>query len=309
MGGWAYVGHLPDRRGITGVVLHRKISTIHAGILLTLAVLALTSGRLAAQSDGLLRVYFLDVGQGDAALIETPDGKQILIDGGPDGAVVQKLGELISPYDRTLDALILSHPHADHITGFMDVLVRYDVERVVQSDITYDSSQFRAWQDAVASEGSLVVEAKSGTVLDLGNGVTLTVVYPLTSAGGVTTKDPHKFMTVAVLRYKNAAVMFTGDMEAPEEKRLMRNLAAELDVDVLKVGHHGSKTSTSDEFLAVTSPQAAVISVGVGNSYHLPSPEVLERIASAGIPYYRTDVDGDVVLSTDGEIIRITTDK
>src|SRR3989344_5975110 len=277
----------------------RKLSLIHLVILLCLSAFASSTHSIASQKDGFLKVYFFDIGQGDSIFIETPSGGQILVDGGPDNIILQKLGEVMPFYDKDIDAVIVSHPHADHLVGLIDVLERYDVKNIIEAKENYNSTEFRVWRDAVVKEGAQDVEAISGKVIDFGDGAILTIFHPFESVAGTETKTPHDDDVVAMLRYGEFEVMLTGDMEAKVERRLiMRDY--DLDVDVLKVGHHGSKTSSSEEFLSAVSPEVAVIQVGAKNRYGHPTQETLKRLEDYDIKYYRNDLNGDIKLVSDG---------
>lgn len=283
----------------------QQLKLIHLVILLCLSVFAVSTHSLASQKDGLLKIYFFDIGQGDAIFIETPSGRQVLIDGGPDNKVLSKLGEVMPFYDKDIDIVVVSHPHADHVVGLIDVLERYEIKNIIEAKESYNSSEFRAWQEAVKNENANNIEAVAGRVIDLGDGVNLTILHPFESVIGDNPKNPHDDVVVAMLKYKGLEVMLTGDMEDEAERHLI--MAGEnLDSDVLKVGHHGSKTSTSEEFLSAVSPEVAVIQVGVKNRYGHPSPEVLERLENYGIKYYRNDLDGDIKLVSDGNNFSIS---
>lgn len=278
---------------------------MHGVIMLTLAGLTLISFRARAEYDGLLKVYILDVGQGDAIFIQAPDGNQVLVDGGPDTSVLDRLSEILPPTDRSIDAVIVSHPHADHIGGLPAVLEHYEVGTVVEAGENYDSSIFRTWHRAVDVEGSQRVDAIAGTTLSLGQSVTLTVLHPFNSASGVTTKTPHDYNVTVMLRYGQMEMLLTGDMETEAEQELIAS-GINLDADVLKVGHHGSRTSTSSDFLRAVTPEAAVISVGDKNRYGHPTSSTLQRLEDFKIPYYRTDTDGTITITSDGERFAIT---
>ncbi len=277
----------------------RKLSLIHLVIILCLLVFAFSTHGTASQKDGLLRVYFFDIGQGDSIFIETPSGRQILVDGGPDNKILSKLGEVMPFYDRDIDMVVVSHPHADHIVGLLDVLERYEVKNIVEAKESYNSSEFGAWEESIKNENMNNIEAIAGKIIDLGDGVTLTILHPFESVVGDNPKNPHDDVVVTMLRYKDLDVMLTGDMEEKVERRLILT-GENLDSDVLKVGHHGSKTSTSEEFLSAVSPGVAVIQVGAKNRYGHPSPEVLNRLKNFGIKYYRNDVGGDIKLISNG---------
>lgn len=277
----------------------KQLKLIHLVIILCLSVFALSTRSYADQKDGLLKIHFFDIGQGDSIFVETPSGRQILIDGGPDNKVLNKLGEVMPFYDKDIDMVIVSHPHADHIIGLIDVLERYNVKNIVQAEESYNSSEFRAWEDAVEKENSNNIEAIGGKIIHLGDGVTITILHPLESVIGDNPKNPHDDVVVAMLKYGDLEVMLTGDMEEKIERRLILG-GYDLDSDILKAGHHGSKTSSSEAFLSAVSPEVAVIQVGSKNRYGHPSSEVLKRFDDYGIKYYRNDIDGDIKLVSDG---------
>ena len=286
----------------------RQLKLIHLVILLCLSVFAFSTSSIASQNDGLLKIHFLDIGQGDAIFIETPNGSQILIDGGPDNRALAKLGEVMPFWDKDIDIVVASHPHADHIVGLINVLERYNVKNIIEAKESYNSPEFKAWRDSVAGESAQDVEAIAGQVIDFGDGMTLTIIHPFESVAGIETKTPHDDDVVIILKYGEFELMLTGDMEAKVERRLIME-GYNLDSDVLKVGHHGSKTSSSEEFLSAVSPEVAIIQVGEKNRYGHPSPEVLERFDDYGIKYYRNDLNGDIKLTSDGINYLISTEK
>src|SRR3989338_7332102 len=199
----------------------RQLKLIHLIILLCLSVFAFSTYSTASQKDGLLKVYFFDIGQGDAMFIETPSGYQILVDGGPDNKVLSKLGEVMPFWDKDIDVVVASHPHADHIVGLIDVLNKYEVKNITEAKETYNSSEFKGWQDAVNNEHANNIEAIAGKVIDLNDGVTLTILHPFESVVGMTTDKPHDDGVVIILKYDELEVMLTGDMEAKVERRLI----------------------------------------------------------------------------------------
>lgn len=276
----------------------KRLSVIHLVIVLCLSVLTFSTYSIAQEKDGLLKVYFFDVGQGDAIFIEAPNGNQVLIDGGPDNKVIQELSKVMPFYDRDIDMIIVTHPHADHIAGLVEVLERYDVKNILQAKENYNSPVVPVWGEAVRNEGANEIEAISGKIIDLGNGATLTIIHPFVSVAGTLLKNPHDAVVVAILKYGAFEVVLTGDMEAKVERHLMLE-EYDLRSDILKVGHHGSKTSTTPEFLSAVSPDAAFIQVGK-NRYGHPTREVLDRLENFGIKYYRSDLDGTVKVVSDG---------
>ena len=290
----------------------RKLSLTHLVILLCLSVFSFSTHSIASQKDSLLKIYFFDIGQGDSIFIEAPNGNQVLIDGGPDNTVIQKLGEVIPFFDKDIDLVVLTHPHLDHYNGLIEVLNRYAVANIVEAGEEAGekglSIGFSVWREVVKKEGANEMEAVAGKVIDISNGVELTTLHPLQSVAGDKPSNVHDDMVVMMLKYGKLEIMLTGDMEEKVERRLI--LAGyDLDSDVLKVGHHGSKTSTSEEFLSAVSPEIAVIQVGAKNRYSHPAPEVLKRLEDYGIKVYRNDLDGDIQLVSNGIDYQIVSER
>ncbi|KKR02381.1 MAG: internalization-related competence protein ComEC/Rec2 protein [Candidatus Yanofskybacteria bacterium GW2011_GWA1_39_13] len=279
-------------------MFNKQLKLGHLVILLCLSVFAFSTYSLAQEKDGLLRVYFFDVGQGDAIFIETPNGNQVLIDGGPDNKVLQELARVMPFYDREIDMVVLSHPHADHATGLISVLERYDVKNVLQAKEDYYSPVVTAWRDVVKMEGVNEIEAIAGKIIELGNGVVLKTIYPRESLEKQTVKNPNNSSVVMMLDYKDTEILLVGDIEAKVEKELLND---DIGADILKVGHHGSKTSTTASFLEKVSPQVAFIEVGSKNKFGHPAFEVIRRLEKSGIKYYRTDLDGHMEIVSDGQ--------
>ncbi len=251
-----------------------------------------------------LLVNFFDIGQGDAIFIEAPDGNQILIDGGPSDRILAKLGRELPFWDHSLDLLILTHSHADHVTGLLEVLKRYDIGMVLESGSEYGTPEYKEWQGLLEKKKVPVFIVSAGEKVQVGAGVWLDVLSPWENYVGVSLKNPHDANVSTKLYYGSTTILFMGDAEKSTEFRLLFESPQVLKSDVLKVGHHGSKTSSSQEFLAVIRPQIAVIQVGRKNRYGHPVQEVLDRLAAVGAKILRNDLDGDVVLESDGVSIR-----
>lgn len=283
------------------VSLAKIVRNIRPIILLALGALTavIWYGVAIAEANRLLRMTFFDVGQGDAIFIETPAGNQVLIDGGTDNRILAKLGETMPFWDRSLDMVILTHPHADHVAGLLDVLKRYDVGMALESGVNYTTPEYAAWRRLLAEKHIPVVRALAGERAVLGGGSVLDVLAPLRSFTGENPKNIHDAMIVLRLAYASSSVLLAGDAEAPLEYQLV-SAGTVLKSDILKVGHHGSKTSTSEIFVRAVAPGFAVISLGRNNRYGHPhhlTLAVLERLA---IPVFRTDTDGDVIAVSDG---------
>lgn len=248
--------------------------------------------------DGRLHVYFLDVGQGDAILILAPDGRQVLVDGGPSPtALLNELGDLLPFWDRRLDLVVLTHPDADHITGLIPLLDRYRVARVLDTRQSDAAPEAEPWLDGLARAGVQRDYALRGMRVPIGD-VTLTVLHPGAEHLEGTASDDNNNSVVLRLDYGEACVLLTGDAEHEAEADLIA-ATMPLRCDVLKAGHHGSNGATSAEFVAAVAPQAVVIQVGGDNRFGHPHPDVLARLA--GVEVRRTDLHGRVEVVSDGQ--------
>lgn len=253
-----------------------------------------------AEAHQNLVVSFFDVGQGDAIFIESPGGNQILIDGGPSSAVLAKLGRVMPFWDRSIDLVILTHAHADHVTGLVEVLKRYRVGMVLESGEEYSTPEYHEWRRLIQEKNIPAVIALRGQAVRINKGVELDVLSPFENNSGVSLKNPHDANVSTKLIYGSTSVLLMGDAEKPIEYRLLLDTPQLLKSDILKVGHHGSKTSTTEEFLEAVAPKFAVISVGRKNRYGHPYQEVLDRLNAFGSRILRTDEDGDIAIVSDG---------
>jgi len=251
-----------------------------------------------------LEVCFFDVGQGDSIFIETPNRKQILIDGGPDKTILEKLNKAMPFYDRTIDLLILTHPDADHITGLVSALEYYDVKYILTSGIENDTAVYKKWRDLIKEKNIPLILAQSGQKIFLDQDIFLEIIWPEQSLIESFSKPTNNASVVGRLVYGDIEFLLTGDIEKKVEQHLIsQNL--NLESDIFKVPHHGSKTSSSYNFIKMINPQISVISVGEDNRYKHPNDEVLERLKDSVI--YRTDKDGDIKILTDGILFDILT--
>ena len=239
-----------------------------------------------------LKVIIFDIGQGDAILIQTPDKLNILIDGGPDNKVVYKLGEYLSFYDRTIDLMILTHPHADHVVGLSEVLKRYEVKKVLTTGVKYYSYDYLTWQNLIAKQNIKVEIVDHQGIMPLGNGVELEILYPTKSLLNQEVENINNASIVAKLNYKDFSIMLTGDYE-DEESLIGRNL--DLSSEVLKVGHHGSDTANALEFLKEIDSGIAVISCGQDNKFKHPHVQTVQNLQDLGFELFQTDQQGDFV--------------
>ena len=244
---------------------------------------------------GELKVHFFDVGQGDAIFIEAPGGKQVLVDGGPDNSVIQKLSEVMPFWDRSIDLVLLTHHDADHLTGLIEVLKRYEVKGIIETGIQCEKADCLAWRQTKEKEKALNIAAKLGQEISIGENAKILILHPLEYLNGKEISKANNSSVVAKLIYGDHSLLLTGDIEEQVERKLVLS-EINIDSDYLKVPHHGSKTSTGGQFLEGVSPLMAFISLGLDNRYGHPHDEVTGRLEKRNIRYYRTDIDGDIVL-------------
>ena len=256
-------------------------------------------------ASGTLEVYFFDVGQGDSELIRLPGGENILIDAGTSSTEDELVGELRSLGAETLDLVVATHPHADHIGGMAAVIDAFDVRQVVMPRISEsDTPTTKTYENllqSIADKGLTITPAEPGDELLSSGGPVLTVLAP----NGEDYGDLNNYSVVLRLTYGEDSFLFTGDAEEASEEEML-SLDWPLTATVLKCGHHGSETSTSPAFLDAVSPQYAVISCGVDNDYGHPDAVTLEKLEAAGAEVFRTDLQGTILASTDGSGVTMT---
>lgn len=249
-------------------------------------------------------VSFLDVGQGDAILIESPTGVQMLIDGGPGTSVLRELGKKLSFFDRSIDVVIETHPDQDHIAGLVDVFERYEVGVFIEPGIENDTPASRALAAAVAEEkGIKQILARRGMRLVLGGGVYADVLFPDRDVSQVETNTGSIVMRVV---YGETEFMLTGDSPQAIERYLATMINhSDLESDILKAGHHGSKTSSNEEFVKAVNPNYVVYSRGCDNRYGHPAPETIALFQKLSIPALDTCEDDTVTFRSDGRNLRL----
>ena len=271
--------------------------------LLIIAILIWTAVAVTPE-DGKLSVSFLDVGQGDSTLISTPSGQYILVDGGPSPEkVTYELGKALPFWERTIELVVLTHAHDDHVTGLVEVLRRFEVEKVLYPEgIDYTSNAYSEWLGVIEEQGIPCVRAEAGQRIDLGGGATLEVLHPPVEFLEGTESDVDNNGVVLRLEMGEVSFLLTADLYGDGELYLVCE-RVELGSTVLQVSHHGSSTSTSASFLAAVDPQVAVIPVGADNPFGHPAEEVMSRLmAKVGEEnIYLTSERGTVTFTTDGE--------
>lgn len=281
--------------------MSKQNSFIFLGVLLCLNILAWITVYEFSKPK-FLEVTFFDVGQGDSIFIETPQGHQILIDGGPTAAILEKLGGEMLFFDRDLDLVVLTHPQKDHLTGLIFVLGDYEVNNVLWTGVESDTAGSKEWIEELNKEKAQVFFAKKGLRIKSGEAM-LEILFPFEELANAGVKEINDTSVVSHLSFGQNSFLFTGDISCFVEKELLQE-GANVDADVLKVAHHGSKYSSCEEFLEAVSPQLAVIQVGK-NSYGHPTEEVLQRLEKFAINVLRTDIEGDIKVVSDGNNLEI----
>ncbi|MCX6703680.1 MAG: MBL fold metallo-hydrolase [Candidatus Zambryskibacteria bacterium] len=246
-----------------------------------------------------LKVAFLDIGQGDAIFIESPTGNQIIFDGGPGSALVSQVSKQISLFDRTIDMIVVTNPDRDHFEGFIPLLERYTVTTLLEPGVTADKNPlYQELKKSVQRKNITAHVARTGERILLGGGAYIEVLFPDRDVEDVSHNDGS---LVARLVYGETGVMLTGDTTKNIEKYLVGKYPNSLDSDILKVAHHGSETSTSDEFVKAVSPDIAVISAGKGNSYGHPRQATLDTLIKNKVQTLVTMNEGTIVFESDGK--------
>jgi len=269
-----------------------------AAVFIWLAVFELEPG-------GKFKIDFFDVGQGSAVLIEASNNNQVLIDGGPSDAILAKLGKEMPLFDRQIELVILTHPDSDHLSGLIEVLKRYEVGEILETGIADSSAEYAAWNNLVAAKKIPVVFARAGQIIKIADGLVLKILYPFGKINGQDfSQDTNKSSIVEKLFYGKNKILLTGDAEFNAEWPLLAS-GFNLSADILQVAHHGSKNSTSEQFLAAVAPKIAVIQVGAKNRYGHPTQEVLDRLTQVNAQILRNDRDGDVNFECDLVICRL----
>ncbi len=253
-----------------------------------------------------LAVSYIDVGQGDSALVTTPDGHSMLIDAGPTSAGDDVVAYLEAMDIRSLDYAVFTHPHEDHIGGALDVIENIEIKNFIIPDCTHTSKTYENFLIAIDESGANVIFSEPDYSFDLGE-ASVKILSPIMNAYD----ELNHYSIVLKLTYGDNSFMFTGDAEKINEYEMLERYgSATLSSDVLKVGHHGSSTSSSRDFINTVAPAVAVISCAEGNEYGHPHDEVSDLLSEKQITVFRTDIEGTVILVSDGKTVqRLNTDK
>jgi competence protein ComEC len=243
------------------------------------------------ETEEYIKITFLDVGQGDASFIELPDKTQILVDCGKDAEVLEKLGKVMKYYDKEIDYLFVTHPDLDHYGGCIDVLKRFTVKNIVYTGLQKEDKTWQYFWELVAFEDAEYFEINSSISWDIAS-TTIDFLYH-----DIEGSDDNNSSLVFKMSFGENDILFVGDAEEKTEESLVDLYGDKLDADVLKVGHHGSNSSSGQDFLDIVTPEISIISAGVGNPYGHPSLRALKRLERIGSEIFRTDIDKSVILN------------
>ncbi len=280
---------------MSDAAVRARISFLLVFGVLSLATL-LFSYTVSSARTPYLQVHFLDVGQGDAIFIETYGGTQVLIDGGSGSQVLSELASVMPFGDRDIDMVVGTHPDLDHIGGLTDVLEQYEVKTILKTENKGDSDTAQLYEALTQAENAQVVFARRGQEFALDASTTLRVLFPETNPVAL---ESNTSSIVLQLSYGSSTFLFTGDSPKSIEEYLVLTEGAQLRSDVLKVGHHGSRTSTSELFLDEVQPSFAVISAGKDNSYGHPHVEVTDLLFNSNVETFNTAQEGTITFLAD----------
>ena len=293
----------------------KRLSRAYIGAMGAILILILLLWTLLSSlPDGKLHVYFLDVGQGDAVLVRAPTDEFILIDGGPDDAVIAQLARVMPFYERQIDLIILSHPHADHVNGLVEVLKRYKVKQVIMTGVSYKFPGYLAFLEQINQQKIPVKFAGAGSVepdsLKFGKGASTApdfsmgnlffdMLFPMRSLQGERFENLNNSSIALRMIFKDKIFYFSGDAEQSEEEKIVAS-GQDLNADVYKVGHHGSRTSSLITLIDKVKPSSAIISCGLNNKFKHPHAVTIEKLLAKNIDIFRTDLNGMIEAKTDG---------
>ncbi len=264
---------------------------------LILISILLFTALFSPKNKGVLKFTVMDVGQGDALFIESPTGVQIIVDGGPGNNLLKEIPKVLPWYDRSVDMIFVTNPDSDHYEGFIKFLDKYSVEAIVESGTTNSYSAFGVFQEKIKEKDISKTLARRGQIIDIGGGAYLQILFPDRNVEQV---SPNTGSIVMKLIYGDTSVLLQGDSVASIEQYLLEIDGDYLKSDILKVGHHGSKTSSVKEYVEKVSPKYAVISAGLDNSYGHPHNEVVETLSDLKIKTITTCNNGAIHFESDG---------
>lgn len=284
------------------------IYAIGGVLIISLVVVGYVTVLVDVHLGGNLRVIFLDVGQGDAILVQTPEGKNILVDGGPDKNVVYKLDSYIPITKRKIDLMIATHADLDHISGLAEVLYRYEVKSVLDNGLVGHTPAYYQWQNSIQEKNISKVSVDAPHTIALEDGISFQFLWPDQDIVATSEADKNFASVVVKLIYGDTSFLLTGDATIETEEILVE-AGSDLTSDVLKAGHHGSKYSSGVEFVQAVDPIYGIISAGKDNTFGHPSLRALKNLEVSGAEILRTDQDGDILFTSNGKTLHVKIQK
>ncbi len=282
----------------------RTINKFKIGLWIFFGILIITGGVwytvLLGGEGNQLTVSMLNIGQGDAIYIKAPNGVEMVVDGGPDQKLLSELGTMMPFFDKSIDMIVVTNPDKDHYAGFIDALDRYKIKTLVEPGTDSSTPTYYAFKEKIKEKGVKETIVRKGTkiILDENKNIYLEILFPDRDVSGMSTNDGS---LVSKLVYGNTCIMLQGDSPSEIEKYLLSVEKPEnLKCQILKAGHHGSRTSTSKEYVKSVNPEFVLISDGQNNRYGHPHKEVLETLKNIGVKVLRTDLDGRITFVSDG---------
>lgn len=247
---------------------------------------------------GVLKFEVLDIGQGDSLFIESPTGTQVLVDGGPNNNLSKQIGKVIPWYDRHIDMLVITNPDADHYEGFIKLLDKYSVDVVLEPGTTNKYEAYGFLENKIKEKNIPKIIVRKGEVVDLGGGAYIQILFPDRDVSGLSSNDGSIVMKLV---YGDTSVMLQGDSTAKIEEYLLNTQGGNLKSDILKAGHHGSRTSSSVGYVKAVSPKLVAASSGKNNDYGHPHKEVVDTMQKLNIPFLDTCNNGTIIFESDGK--------
>jgi beta-lactamase superfamily II metal-dependent hydrolase len=266
---------------------------------LFLAVIFIWQAVYLENPNKTLTVAFLDVGQGDSIYIESPTHQQMIIDGGPNGTILSEIGKLMPWYDHYIDVILITHSDSDHYAGFIDLLRRYDVGLVIESGVAGTSPSYKVFEDIISQKNIKKVIARRGQSVKLTDDIHFDVLFPDRDVAKLNVNDAS---IIGQLVYGSSTIMFMGDAPIETEEYVLLLDGPRVKSDILKVGHHGSKTSALEPFFSAVAPQYAVISAGLNNRFGHPNQETLDIFQKLGVKTLITFNLGTIIFKSGGRL-------
>jgi competence protein ComEC len=278
------------------------VNFFKVGIGLFLVIIILTFGiwqTLRTEHSSKLLISFLDVGQGDGIYIKSPNGIEVVIDGGPDQKILSELGAMRAFFDRTIDMIVVTNPDKDHYAGFIDILGRYKIKQLIEPGTLSSTPTYQAFKEKIKAKGveEIIGKRNDKIILDKDRNIYFEVLFPDRDASGMSSNEGSLVMKLV---YGETCVMLQGDSVSGIEEYLLSTHNDNVSCQILKTGHHGSRTSTSKTYVKAVSPEFAILSLGKENRYGHPHKEVLQVLEDARVQVLRTDLLGRITFVSDG---------